>query len=66
MTSRSKNVNLNKEPFEGFVRHWQRKWVYLGDKNKEGDKGAFTLKLVRWVQTGMCVLAVAQQLAVGD
>jgi hypothetical protein len=51
MTSRSKNVNLNKEPFEGYVRHWKRQWVQYGDKAKE-DKGAWTLRLVKWVQTG--------------
>lgn len=53
-------MNLNKEPFDGFVRHWKRTWVFYGDKNKEGDKGAFTLKLVKWVQTGECAWASAR------
>jgi hypothetical protein len=52
MTSRSKNVNLNKEPFEGYVRHWKRQWVFQGDRSKE-DKGAWTLRLIKWVRTGV-------------
>jgi hypothetical protein len=52
MTSRSKNVNLNKEPFEGYVRHWKRQWVFQGDRSKE-DKGAWTLRLIKWVPTGL-------------
>lgn len=51
MTSRRGNVNLNKEPFEGYVRHWKRQWVAYGDKTKD-DKGAWSLKLIKWVQTG--------------
>jgi hypothetical protein len=57
MTSRSKNVHLNKEPFEGYVRHWKRQWVQYGDKAKE-DKGAWTLRLVKWVQTGEATGAI--------
>jgi len=51
MTSRRGNVNLNKEPFEGYVRHWKRQWVAYGDKTKD-EKGAWSLKLIKWVQTG--------------
>lgn len=51
MTSRSKNVNLNKEPYEGYVHHWKRQWVQYGDRTKE-DKGNWTLRLVKWAKTG--------------
>lgn len=54
MSGRSKNVHLNKEPFEGgYVRHWKRQWVPYGDRTQE-DKGAWTLKLIKWVPTGDC------------
>lgn len=55
MAGRTKNVNLNKEPFEGYVRHWRRQWVALGDRTKE-NKGAWQLRLIKWVQTGACVV----------
>lgn len=57
MAGRTKNVNLNKEPFEGYVRHWRRQWVPYGDRTKE-NKGAWALRLIKWVQTGVCACVV--------
>jgi hypothetical protein len=59
-----RRTNLNKEPFEGFVRHWRRQWVACEDKGSSagtsnaasGGSGGSgrkrAPKLLKWVQTG--------------
>lgn len=56
MANRSKNVNLNKEPFEGFVNHWKRQWVSVGADGRgggsSGEKGPKPARLLKWVNEG--------------
>lgn len=72
MTSRRGNVNLNKEPFEGYVRRWKRTLVPCGDKGgtnnntlgSSGGGGGGNKKLLmfKWVQTGTIQPTRAQRL----